>query len=145
MKPTVLLVDDDSDVRAFLTLLLQSDGTFEVVGAAPDGAAGISVAAHVHPDLVVLDLSMPVMDGMTALREIRRVSPESSVVVLSAFGTDRTVTAAMRAGAVGFLHKGANMAQGLVPALVRALDPDGDRVIDLGTPEHTSELSPERP
>jgi DNA-binding NarL/FixJ family response regulator len=139
MKPTVLLVDDDSDVRAVLTALLRNDGTFEIVGSAPDGAAGISVAAHEHPDVVLLDLSMPVMDGMTALQEIRRVSPESSVIVLSAFGSDQTVAAAMNAGASGFLHKGADMAQRLVPALVRALEDDDERIIELGTPEHSTE------
>lgn len=135
MKPTILLVDDDSDVRDFLTLLLRNDGTFEVVGAVADGMAGIEVAARLHPRIVLLDLSMPVMDGMTALGEIGRVSPKSRVIVLSAFGSDQTVAAAMHAGAVGFVHKDADLAQRLVPSLVRALEVEDDGVIGTGKAE----------
>lgn len=142
-KPTVLLVDDDSAVRAMLVAFLSVDGGFEVVGAAPDGAAGVSGAAHLQPDLVLLDLHMPVMDGMTALHEIRRVSPASAVIVLSAFGSDATVATAMRSGAAGFLHKGADLHSRLVPALRQAIGTKAIGAQDGGVGERVIELEPD--
>lgn len=117
MKPTVLLVDDDPDVRGVIRALLADDGGFEVVGQAPDGPLGISLATHLHPDVVLLDLAMPVMDGLSVLPEIRRQAPETRVIVLSAFGTDRTVRAAMAGGAAAFVHKGAELADELISVL----------------------------
>ena len=122
MTRSVLVVEDDADVRAVVTALLDFDGGFEVAGEAPDGAAGISMAEHLRPDVVLLDLAMPVMDGLTALPEILRVAPETQVVVLSAFGTDRTVHAALDQGAVGFVHKGAGLMERLGPVLREVID-----------------------
>lgn len=121
MNPTVLLVDDDADVRGVIRALLADEGGFDVVGQAPDGALGISLAAHLQPDVVLLDLAMPVMDGLSVLPGIRRVAPEARVVVLSAFGTDRTVRAAMAGGAAAFVHKGAELAEELVSVLREVL------------------------
>ena len=117
MRPSVLLVDDDPDVRGVIKALLSDDGGFDVVGESPDGATGMSEAARLQPDLVLLDLAMPVMDGLSALPEVRRLAPEADVVVLSAFGTDGMVHAALAGGAVAFVHKGAELAAELVTVL----------------------------
>ena len=121
MNPTIVLIDDDPDVRGVIRALLADDGGFEVVGQAPDGASGMSLAAHLRPDIVLLDLAMPVMDGLSVLPEIRRLTPESRVIVLSAFGTDRTVRSAMAGGALAFVHKGAGLADELIPVLHEVL------------------------
>jgi DNA-binding NarL/FixJ family response regulator len=103
----VLIVDDHAAVRGGLQRLLGGVADFEVVGAVGDGAAAL-VAARLHsPDVVVMDLSMPVLDGIEATRRLRSVSPGARVVVLtSTFDRDR-IADALEAGAVGFLLKDA--------------------------------------
>lgn len=116
-ETTVVLVDDAPDVRGVIKALLRRDRTFTVVGEAGDGAAGVEVVRELQPDLVLLDLAMPVMDGLTALPLMLQAAPSSRVIVLSAFGTDRTVEAAMGAGATAFIHKGGDLADELLPTL----------------------------
>ena len=118
---TVVLVDDAPDVRSVITALMRRDPSFKVVGEAGDGAAGVEVVRELKPDLVLLDLAMPVMDGLTALPLMLAASPSTAVVVLSAFGTDRTVQAAMAAGATAFIHKGGDLPDELLPTLQAAV------------------------
>ena len=118
---TVVLVDDAPDVRGVIRALLRRDPNFSVVGEAGDGAQGVEVVRDLRPDLVLLDLAMPVMDGLTALPLMLQASPGTRVVVLSAFGTDRTVAAAMDAGATAFIHKGGELADELLPILQGAV------------------------
>ena len=114
---TLVLVDDAPEVRGVIKALLRRDRTFVVTGEAGDGAEGVRVVSELQPDVVLLDLAMPVMDGLTALPLIQRAAPATQVVVLSAFGTDRTVEAAMKAGAAAFIHKGGDLADELLPIL----------------------------
>src|SRR3954451_7812309 len=94
-KVRVLLVDDLSDIRLVMRLLLEADGRVEVVGEAKDGAEAVRLAGELHPDAVVLDLRMPGMDGVSALPLIRDAAPGTVVVALSALpvgpATDRAV------------------------------------------------------
>ena len=120
-ETTVVLVDDASDVRDVIKALLRRNKSFRVVGEAGDGARGVEVVKDLQPDLVLLDLAMPVMDGLTALPLMLKASPSTRVVVLSAFGTDRTVEAAMKAGAAAFVHKGGELPDVLLPTLQDAL------------------------
>lgn len=108
MRPPlrVVLVDDADDLRSLLARLLERDGRFEVVGHASDGAEGIRVVAAHRPDLCVLDLSMPVMDGLEALPRIREASPDTKVVVLSGLDADQMAATAVRLGASGYVEKG---------------------------------------
>lgn len=122
-KTTIVLVDDAPDVRGVITALLRRDPSMRVVGEAGDGARGVEVVRQLQPDMVLLDLAMPVMDGLTALPLLLEASPSTRVVVLSAFGTDRTVEAAMEAGATAFIRKGADLADELLPVLREALCP----------------------
>jgi DNA-binding NarL/FixJ family response regulator len=100
----ILLVDDHPLTRSALAALLQQHG-FDVVGEAADGAEAIDAAARLRPDLVLLDLSMPGIDGLTALPRLREAAPDCEVVVLTASGTEENLLRAIRAGAAGYLLK----------------------------------------
>jgi DNA-binding NarL/FixJ family response regulator len=100
----ILVVDDHPLTREALASLLEQHG-FEVVGQASDGEEAIALAGSEQPDLVLLDLTMPGMDGLTALPLIRNAAPLTAVVVLTASGTEENLLAAIRAGAAGYLLK----------------------------------------
>jgi DNA-binding NarL/FixJ family response regulator len=104
MSVRILLVDDHPLTREALGSLLTQNG-FSVVGEAADGAEALEQAAELGPDLVLLDLSMPGVDGLTALPGIREAAPECEVVVLTASGTEENLLAAIRGGAAGYLLK----------------------------------------
>jgi DNA-binding NarL/FixJ family response regulator len=108
MTPTrvrVLLVDDDDLMRAGLKAVLSSDATIEVVGEASDGRAAIDRTRTLRPDLVLMDVRMPDLDGISATREVLAVSPEVKVVILTTFEEDDYIFGALNAGASGFLLK----------------------------------------
>lgn len=102
---TVLIADDHRLVRSGLVRLIDSTDDMEVVGEAGDGAQAVEIASTTRPDVVLMDLSMPVLDGVGATRELARTLPESSVVVLTSFGDRQQVSDAIRAGAIGYLLK----------------------------------------
>ena len=104
MAARVLIVDDHPLTREALSSLLGVHG-FEVCGCASDGEQAIVEAARLRPDLVLLDLSMPGLDGLSALPRLREAAPEAEVVVLTASGTEENLLAAIRAGAAGYLLK----------------------------------------
>lgn len=103
----VVVVDDHPVVRSGLTGLLRSLDGFEVVGEAADGRGAVREAVLHRPDVVLLDLQMPGTDGFTALRELARATPDVRVCVLTMFADDDSLFSAMRAGARGYLLKGA--------------------------------------
>jgi DNA-binding NarL/FixJ family response regulator len=103
----VVLADDHPVVRAGLSALLSSLPDVEVVGVAADGHGAVKEVVVHRPDVAVLDLQMPELDGFAAIREIRRVAPEVAVLVLTMFDDEDSLFAAMRAGARGYLVKGA--------------------------------------
>jgi DNA-binding NarL/FixJ family response regulator len=102
----VLIADDDSDHRLLQRVTLGRDGRFDVVGEATDGAEALAMAVELRPDLVLLDLSMPRVDGLEALPQLRTAVPDSKVIMMSSFSRDQFAPAVMRAGAVGYLEKG---------------------------------------
>ncbi len=104
MAERVLIVDDHPLTRDALAALLVQQG-FDVVGEADDGAAAITRARELKPDIVLLDLTMPGMDGLTALPRICEVAPDSEVVVLTASDAEENLLAAIRSGASGYLLK----------------------------------------
>ena len=101
----VLLVDDDALVRAGLRLILSSADDVSVVGEVDDGAGAVAAVRQHRPDVVLMDIRMPQMDGITATAALRRLAPPPQVVVLTTFQADEHVVAALRAGASGFLVK----------------------------------------
>lgn len=104
MRPRTLVVDDHPLTRAALVGLLEQHD-FPVVAEAGDGAEAIDRARELQPDIVLLDLSMPGMNGLEALPRVRAAAPECEVVVLTASGTEENLLAAIRAGAAGYLLK----------------------------------------
>jgi DNA-binding NarL/FixJ family response regulator len=101
----VVVVDDEPMVCAHLRTILGSSGTIEVVGEAHDGAAGVEEVVRTRPDLVLMDLRMPGVDGLTAIERIAVMADPPAVVVLTTFDADQYVLRALRAGAAGFLVK----------------------------------------
>jgi DNA-binding NarL/FixJ family response regulator len=110
VSTTVLLVDDHQMVRTGLATLLSSTDDLVVVGQAGDGAEAVEVAASTRPDVVLMDLSMPVMDGIEATRRLVAAHPDLRVVVLTSFSDRSRVSEALAAGAVGYQLKDAEPA-----------------------------------
>ncbi|UFN42649.1 response regulator [Nocardioides okcheonensis] len=107
----VVLVDDHPVVLGGLRALLDSLPDFEVVGEAVDGEAGVREVVLTRPDVVLMDIRMPGIDGLEATRRIREAAEGVAVLVLTMFDDDDTVFGAMRAGAQGYLLKGASQAE----------------------------------
>ena len=107
--PRVVLVDDSDDVRALLRVQLDLDGRFAVVGEANDGSVAVDVVREQQPDLVVLDLAMPRVDGLTALPLLREAAPQARIVVLSGFDALAVGPKVLAAGASRCVEKGFRM------------------------------------
>ncbi len=135
----LLVVDDQTSVREGLAVMLDLDPEIAVVGTAGDGRDAIAAVEAHHPDVVLMDLNMPVMGGVEATGKLRELRPGLPVVVLTTFEDDESILAALRAGARGYLTKDAGRAT-IVQAVrsVHAghavLDPDVQtRLLDLAS------------
>ena len=104
-KTSVLIVDDHAVVRQGLRTFLDLQEDIEVVGEAVDGAEAVEQSRQLLPDVVLMDLVMPEMDGIEATRRIRALSPSTQVIVLTSFGEDEKVFPSIKAGAIGYLLK----------------------------------------
>jgi DNA-binding NarL/FixJ family response regulator len=110
-KIQILIADDNAPLREGLRTLLQSVVDIEVVGEAATGAEAITQAANLQPDVILMDIKMPGMNGIEATRQIVNISPHISILILTMFEDDDSVFAALRAGARGYLLKGALKAE----------------------------------
>jgi DNA-binding NarL/FixJ family response regulator len=108
MTLRIVVADDHAVVRAGLQALLSAVDGYELVGEAATGAEAVRAAVTLHPDVLVMDIQMPGMSGIDATREIGRVAPGVAVLMLTMFEDDESVFAAMRAGALGYVLKGAS-------------------------------------
>ena len=104
----LVIADDQASVRQGLVLLLDAVPDIEVVGAAADGEQALDLVAEHHPDAILLDLHMPVLDGIGAIRRLTAEHPEVAIVVLTTFADDSTVLDALHAGARSYLTKDAD-------------------------------------
>ncbi len=104
-QTTVVLVDDDPLVRAGLAMMLGGDAAIRIVGEAENGRVGADLIARERPDVALMDIRMPVMDGLAAVREVTAAGSATRVIVLTTFDADDMVLTALRDGAAGFLLK----------------------------------------
>lgn len=105
MKIRVLLADDHTILRAGLRMMLNAQPDMEVIGEAQDGRQAINATMHFQPDIVLMDITMPDMNGIEATRQIKRIAPEVKVLVLTMHENDEYVFQALRAGASGYILK----------------------------------------
>ncbi|MDO4640139.1 MAG: response regulator transcription factor [Neisseria sp.] len=134
MSINIVLIDDHTLFRSGIKALLSRQEDFNVIGEAEDGLAGVKAVEQLHPDIVLLDLDMPVMSGREALEQILHANPEQTVVMLTVSEDSDDLTECMRLGARGFLLKNIN-ADFLLDSIRRAVD--GDNVF---SPEMTARL-----
>jgi NarL family two-component system response regulator LiaR len=145
----VLIVDDHEIVRKGIRALLATKRDIQVIGEAKDGAEAVNQAQTLHPDVILMDLMMPKMDGIQATREITSSQPEARILVLTSFAADDQVFPAIKAGALGYLLKDSGP-QDLIQAIRRvfrgepSLDPSVARKVltELSNPPHKP-LTPE--
>lgn len=152
MNPTteirILLVDDHAIVREGLRALLDGKPGLRVVGEAANGVEAVHQSALLLPDVVLMDLVMPVMDGITAIREIKAAQPSARILVLTSFADDEQVFAALRCGALGYLLKDSSPAElveairsvydgqpSLTPSVARKLLVGGSAPVQAGNPQ----------
>lgn len=101
----ILIADDHLIVREGMRLILETEADFECVGEAADGAQALRLAAELQPDVVLMDLRMPVMDGLTAIERLHAEQPRIAVVILTTYNEDDLISRGLRAGARGYLLK----------------------------------------
>ncbi len=101
----ILVADDHLIIRQGLRLILETEADFELVGEAADGAEAVRLCAGLHPSVVLMDLRMPGMDGLTAIERLRVEQPEIAVIILTTFNEDDLMLRGMQAGAKGYLLK----------------------------------------
>jgi DNA-binding NarL/FixJ family response regulator len=101
----LLIADDHTIVRQALTSLLSLDDTLEVVGEAADGRSAVELAAELDPDIILMDINMPLLNGLEATRQIRKSSPAMKILILSAHDNEEYILQVMHAGANGYLLK----------------------------------------
>ncbi len=107
MSIKILIADDQALVRAGFKMILDAEDDLEVVGEAVDGRQAVDMARRLSPDVILMDIRMPVLDGIAATRELRRRTPDAQVVVLTSFSDRERILAAVDAGAIGYLLKDA--------------------------------------
>lgn len=105
MTIRIIIADDHPIVRSGLKAILASQPDFELVANVENGAAAVSASASLHPDVVLLDLQMPNMDGVTAIAHLQKQNPPARIIILTTYDTDADVLRALEAGACGYLLK----------------------------------------
>jgi DNA-binding NarL/FixJ family response regulator len=129
MTIRLIVVDDQATVRDALSVMLDLDDEVDVIASAANGNEAVTLVTDHHPDVVLMDLNMPGMNGVEATRRIRTSNPEVTVVVLTTFGDDESILAALQAGASGYLTKDAD--HGIILHAVRGAAA-GQAVLDPG-------------
>jgi DNA-binding NarL/FixJ family response regulator len=145
---SVLLVDDHAVLRAGLAGLLERQEDITVIGHVSDGREGAQLARRLHPDVALVDLAMPVIDGIETTRRIRELAPGTRVVILTAFSDRQQILGALDAGAVGYLLKDAEPEEIIRGVRAAAADQAplhpkaAQTLLNRETPETTRTLTP---
>lgn len=139
MKPiTILLAEDHPDIRTGLQALLMGESDFEIVGAAENGRQAVAMASKLCPDVVVMDIAMPLLNGLEATRQILKTTASIKVIMLSAHGEQEYIEHALALGAAGYMVK--NSATHLLPQAIRSVH-QGQIVINPVDPINPSNES----
>jgi DNA-binding NarL/FixJ family response regulator len=101
----VVVIDDDAELRGLIEVMLEVDARFRMVGQAGDGREGVALVDRLQPDVIILDLHLPGMDGLTALPQLRAAAPDARIVVFSAFPDPYTLLEVVGLGADAYLDK----------------------------------------
>ncbi len=120
-QPRVLLVDDVADLRSLMRIAVERDGRFQVVGEASNGLEAIRLAESLQPDVVLLDLAMPEMDGLQAIPLIREHLGDARIVVLSGFESSRVARQAIETCADAYIEKGVDSIKSIPDFILRVL------------------------
>ncbi len=139
MKIRVLIADDHPLVRVGLRALIGTEAEMELVGEASDGEGAVSLHAELAPDVVLMDLRMPLMDGIAAIRAIRAVDPAARIVALTTYEGDADIYSALHAGACGYLIKD-TLGREVLAAITAAAG--GRRVIPADVANRLAEFTP---
>jgi len=134
MKARILIADDHATLREGMRLILQQEKDFELVGEAADGEEAVRLASELKPDIIIMDIVMPKLNGVEATRQIKQVSPSTALLILTAYSDIRYIIGLLEAGACGYLLKN-SPAKEIVRA-IRAVR-SGESVLD---PEVTRKL-----
>lgn len=125
----VLVVDDEAHIRKLITLIVKSVGTFDIIEAT-NGADAIEIYQEQRPDLVLMDVNMPIKDGIEALKELNKIDPDVLVVMLTSLANRQTVEEALHGGAVHYIRKDTpkdDIAAGLKDVIHKYLDPEEEK------------------
>ncbi len=136
----LLIVDDQALVRQGLAQLLSLDEEIEIVGQGADGRQAIDLIGSTRPDVVLMDLRMPNVDGVTAIKKIREAHPEIRILVLTTFDDDESIVTAMQAGASGYLLKDAPSER--LAAAIKAVNEGYTQLAPSVTPKLLSLMNP---
>lgn len=136
----LLIVDDQALVRQGLAQLLSLDEEIEIVGQGADGRQAIDMVGSTRPDVVLMDLRMPNVDGVTAIKQIREAHPEIRILVLTTFDDDESIVTAMQAGASGYLLKDAPSER--LAAAIKAVNEGYTQLAPSVTPKLLSLMNP---
>ncbi|MDR0832052.1 MAG: response regulator [Bacillales bacterium] len=102
---TVLIVDDGSFMRLIIKKMLEKSGKYEVIGEAIDGQEALQLVKELNPDIITMDINMPRMNGLVALKEILDINPQAKVIMITSLGMEENVKKAIELGAAGFIVK----------------------------------------
>jgi len=130
MPTTILIVDDDERVRETLARILEKDQEFMVVGEAGDGSEALELARTLSPDLILMDLAMPRVNGLEATRSIKAERPETKVIIITRYQEDAYRQAAAQSGADAFLPKGTRVPE-LLTTIRQVLEGGQDKKATL--------------
>ncbi len=131
MPTTILIVDDNEGVRNSLMRILEKDRGFRVVGEAGDGSEALELARALSPDLILMDLAMPQVDGLEATRRIKAEQPETKVIIFTRYQDDAYRQAATRSGADAFLPKVTRVPE-LLAAIRQVVEGDPSKKVTSG-------------